>query len=308
MTRVSDHARSQLMLNQLLRLQQQSFETERQVSTGKKAQYYKDIPKDTGVLLSAKAFEARTEQYQETGLQVLGRLDLQNVQLQSLADAADDLRQTVLDSVSIGSGIGLMAQVTQIYETAVGILNTQVDGKYIYSGTRSDTPPVNAPNIADLIAAPSAAAVFDNNDLKQSVRIDDGVVVEFGVLASDIATDLFNAIKQIADYDANGATGPFQNTLTGAQRTFLQGEVANLRQVANVVTQDVAANGALYRQVQGTLDRHESTDIYLKGFISDIEDVDVAEAITRLNQNQVATEASMELLSRIGRLSLLDFI
>ncbi len=221
MTRVTDHARSQLMLDQLLRLQQQSFETERQVSTGKKAQYYKDIPKDAGVLLSAKAFEARTEQYQETSLQVLGRLDLQNVQLQSLADSADDLRQTVLDSVSIGSGIGLMAQITQIYETAVGIMNTQVDGKYIYSETRSDTPPVNAPTIADLIAAPSAAAVFDNNDLKQSVRIDDGVVVEFGVLANDIATNLFDAIKRIADYDANVVTVPFQNSLTSAQRTFL---------------------------------------------------------------------------------------
>ena len=117
-----------------------------------------------------------------------------------------------------------------------------------------------------------------------------------------------DAIKRIAEYDANVATGPFQSSLSPAQQTFLQNEVNNLRQIANNLTQVVAENGSRYKQVEGALERHDATHVYLQQFISDIEDVDVAEAISRLNQNQVATEASMELLSRIGRLSLLEFI
>ncbi len=308
MTRVTDFARSQALLAQLQSIQQRSFVTEQQVSTGKKAQTFRDLSQDTGVLLSAKALEARTQQFMKTGQQVLGRLELQNVQLESLAGAADDLRQKVLSAVSIEKGIGFMAEVSQIFETAVGILNSKVDGKYIYGGTRTDVPPVNVTTLSDLVAAPSGASVFVNNSLKQSVRLDESQVVEFGVLASDIGTDLMEAIKRIADYDANPATGPFQNTLTAAQRDFLQNEVANLAQIADDLINVVAENGSKHQQVQDALDRHDATNLYIQKFISDIEDVDIAEAITRLNQDQAAMEASLRLISTLNRLSLLDFL
>ena len=43
-------------------------------------------------------------------------------------------------------------------------------------------------------------------------------------------------------------------------------------------------------------------------FISDIEDVNMAEAITRVNNDQIALDVSYKLTSELSRLSLLNFI
>jgi len=308
MTRVTNLAQSQLMLAQLQRTQEQSFQTERQIATGKVAEYFKDLAQDTGTLMSAKALQERTSQYQGTIQFLTGRLDIQNVHLEEISGAADDLRQTVLEAVSTNKGMGLMDQVEIIFDSVVGVLNTKVDGKYIYGGTRTDVPPVNIDDISQLIAAATVDDVFDNNDLKQSNRIDDNVVIEHSFLANDIARDLFDAIKTIAEYDANPATGPLGANLTAPQADFLQGEVAGLATIFEDLTQVVAQNGRIHERVMSMVERHNAMELYVGGFIADIEEVDLNEAVVRLNRDQLATEATIRMISSLSDLTLLDFI
>jgi len=45
-----------------------------------------------------------------------------------------------------------------------------------------------------------------------------------------------------------------------------------------------------------------------KGFVSNIEDVDMAQAIAQLNQNQVALQAAFQIMSTLNRLSLLNYL
>jgi flagellar hook-associated protein 3 FlgL len=47
---------------------------------------------------------------------------------------------------------------------------------------------------------------------------------------------------------------------------------------------------------------------YFAKFIGDIEDVNLAEAITRLNQDQVAVEAAGRMIAQLDQLSLLNFL
>lgn len=54
--------------------------------------------------------------------------------------------------------------------------------------------------------------------------------------------------------------------------------------------------------------RQEEDRAFLKGFIAEIEEVDITEAITKLNQDQTALEASLNVAARLSRVSLLDFI
>ena len=48
--------------------------------------------------------------------------------------------------------------------------------------------------------------------------------------------------------------------------------------------------------------------LLVKQFIADIENINVAEAITRLNNDQTALEASFKVFSQLNSLSLLNFI
>ncbi len=305
MTRVASLHQSQSLMAELMRTQSRVFSHQQQISTGKVAQTFKDIPQDAGVLLSAKSIESKTDHFLRAGVELSSRLDLQNVHLEGVASAAQDLRQTVLDAVASESSLGLMQSLKGIFASALNTLNSQMDGRHLYAGTRTDVAPVNATDISDLVAATNASDLFENSTLKPSMLVDDNLSVEYGVLASDVATDLFDAIKRIADFDA--AT-PFGTNLTAAQRTFLQGEVAGLAQVAEDLNGAVAANGLNSQVVERSLERHDSTKVQIKSFISDIEDVNLAEAITRLNSDQTAVEAATRVLGSLDQLSLMDFL
>ncbi len=307
MTRVATFHQSQNLMSQLMRAQGRTAIDQRQISTGKVANSFKDIPRDAGVLLSAKAVEMKTAAYIRLGEGLGSRLAIQNVQLESIASAGQDLRMAVLDAVASEKGIGLMGKLEGVFVNALNILNTQVDGRYYYGGTRTDVAPVNATGLPDLVAAAAASDLFENNSTKPSLLLDDNLPVDYGLLASDVATDLFDAIKRIADYDA-GVNGPFGTQLTETQRQYLESEVANLAQVAEGLTADVANNGLNMQIVERALDRHAATEVHIKSFISDIEDVNLAEAITRLNSDQTAVEAATRVLGTLGQLSLMDFL
>jgi flagellar hook-associated protein 3 FlgL len=200
-----------------------------------------------------------------------------------------------------------MERVDGIFRMAVNILNSRIDGRYIYGGTRTDVPPVNVDTLAELLAAPAVADVFDNNQTKPAMQIDEGETMEFGVLASDLGTQLFTAIRNIAQFHA-GAGGPFDDDLTAAQRTFLEGELPNIIAAAEGLTLEAAKNGVHQNEVTDALERHDASKVVIKSMISDIEDVDMAEAITRLNQNQVAAQATAKLLAELNQLTLLNFL
>jgi flagellar hook-associated protein 3 FlgL len=53
---------------------------------------------------------------------------------------------------------------------------------------------------------------------------------------------------------------------------------------------------------------HGDAELYLQHQISDIEDVDLTAAITRLSQDQMVIESAMATVARLSRLSLVDFL
>ncbi len=307
MNRIGTYAQSQLFTADLTRLNQDQFKTQAQIVTGKTAQTFKDMPRDAQVLVSAKGVEARIDQFKNIAGEVSARLEIQDLHLEKLAGAADDLRQAVTTAIANESGLTTMDQLDMVFQTAVSALNATHNGNYLFGGTRTDSAPVTSNQLSDLTAAVNAGDLFTNNQLKPAAEVEEGISVEYGMLADELGTDLFDAIKRIADYNA-GPNGPFGQTMTPGQKAFLEGELQTLRAVSEDLNGQVTANGLKQGQVEDVLSRHEAGDIFIKGFISDIEDVDLAEAISRLNADQVAVEAATRVVAQLNRLSLLDFI
>ncbi|NQV20341.1 MAG: hypothetical protein HQ511_02880 [Rhodospirillales bacterium] len=307
MTRVSNFAQSQALITEVLKVQERLFESQRKVVTGKIAETYKDLPRDSVVLLGAKTVESRTVQYQRTGVELERRLKVYDLQINELANIAVDVRQEVIGSTATRSGLSLMERVDALFQQAVRVLNTTLDGNYMFSGTQTDTPPVNISTLGELIALPTAADAFDNSLQKLSAQADDTFVMEYGVLASEAAESLFAAIKRVAEFDA-GPSGPFSSQLTEVQRNFLLGELPVHIQIIDNLQLEVAKVGTDQQVLDEITFRHIETLNFTKLFISDIEDADAAEAVANLNQDQLALEGSFRVLAQITRLSLLDFL
>jgi flagellar hook-associated protein 3 FlgL len=305
--RISTFGLSQALLSQYQGIQTRMAQTQQQISSGKVGTQYADVKDQSGVLAAAKSKAGTIDSYTASVKTVVGRLDLYDTQLQGLSDLTAQLREAIGGALSSGSGTGFMEKVRALYEEAVNTLNTQVDGKYIYGGSRTDVPPVNAKSLDDLVAAPAVADVFDNTTLKQNDRLDDNETVQTGIDASELATNLFQMFKDIGTLDAGGS-GPFGTTLDQAQFAFLSTQNAAVPAIQSGIDVAAAQNAAHYKQATNALDRHQSMADYFTKFISDIEDADLPTAIAKLNADQVAAAASGRMIASLNQLSLLNFL
>ena len=307
MTRISTFLQQQALLSQLQKTNAQAFTEQQKISTGKNAQQYKDMPGETGVLLAAKRVEAQTAAFQGTNAELVNTLNLQDTSLSQLASSSQDLREAILNGSSLGSGQTLMQDVDGVFQQAVSILNTKVNGVYIYGGTKTDQEPVTAQSLSDLTAVPSATNVFANNQQRVGVEISSGQTLQYNFLADQVGGQLMASLKRIADFNA-GPNGPFGAQLTDVQKQFLQTEVQNLQTTSENLNQVVAQNGQLQNTVDDANTRLGQTNVNVKSFISDIEDADVAQAVSNLNQSQLVMQASAKMIADLKDNSLLDYI
>jgi flagellar hook-associated protein 3 FlgL len=307
MDRIGSFNHSTVLLNEYQRIQSRLTETQAQISSGKVGDSYADVDNRAGVLAAAKSKTARTETLMASAKEVQTKLSMQDVHLQSLGDLADQLREAISTAVSTGRAEGLMESARGIYKSAAGILNSQADGVYFYGGTRTDVPPVNAATLDEMQAAPLLSGVFENTNIRQSHTVEEGVSMETGLLASELGTDLFQMLRDLADMNLS-VDGPFGSELNPAQTSFLEGQLTQIQGVTREINTFAAVNGVRFNQVEDVVTRHGDMTAELTKFIGDIEDVDLAEAITRLNQDQAAQQAAARMIASLQDNSLLNYL
>ena len=307
MERVATLMHSSAMLAELQRTQRSMFDAQTQVSTGKRINEFSDSPADLGALMAARGADARTADFLASAKAIRTRLDLQDTHIDELASVTADMKQSILDAVANASGAGLKAELEGVFGRMVSILNSQIDGKYIYGGTRQDVPPVTVGSLAELVALPTTADAFQNNAVAATGRVDNSQTITFGQFADKLGGPAFDMLRQIMSYDA-GPNGPFANNMTETQSSYLTSLVPQLTSMNDGVNNFLAANGVAYQVAKEAVERHSDARAPLAAMISDIEDVDMAEAVTKLNNAQIALQASAKSYAAVQGLSLLDYL
>jgi flagellar hook-associated protein 3 FlgL len=110
------------------------------------------------------------------------------------------------------------------------------------------------------------------------------------------AVGFFNALDQMIEGVNSSRAGKIQ-----------QG-IADITQMHNSMTLSQAQNGSDQTVVQSQLDVLEETTLRIKSTLSEIEDLDYAEAVTKMNKEMMAMEAAMGSFAKISGLTLFDYI
>jgi flagellar hook-associated protein 3 FlgL len=317
MTRVSTFGDSQILINQMLQQEQNLQTAQQQVTTGYVSNNFSGIASQAETLIGSQTVAARTQQYINSNQQLDLTLQTYDASLTSLASNAQSLNNAVTSAIANNSGTGLIDTVQNLLSQSIGQLNTQLDGQYIFGGTNTNTPPVNISTPAQLIAlAQPPSAAFSNNQQQAQAQVDDTTTMTYGQLASTVGQPLLQAMQQILQYNNGTLGGPsppgpgtaFSEPLTTAQASFLTGLLSNLTTVTNGVNGAATQNGINQQELSNVTQQNTSQLTTVNSFISDIQDVDSASAITNLNQDQTALEASYKVVGQLGQLSLVNFL
>jgi len=307
MVRVSSFGQQTLLIRSIMENQQKVFDGQRQISTGKKTDDFRGLAGQTNTVLGSRSFKTRIETYQQTIDTIRGKLDANDVQIEGMLGAMEKLKETIQTTLANGQAEGFSEMLEQTFKFVSNALNTNFDGTYLFSGAKTGSQPVNVTSLADLDALASVTDAFDNGDVAFEARIADGLDIEFGILASDLGEGVFQEMLDLYQFD-QGASGPLQGELDATQFSFLQGQLQTIDMAIDNMRQIHVTNGLAFERLEVVDEQHTDTSVFLEKFIADLEDVDIAEAVTKLNNDQVALEASYQSISSLSQLTLLRFL
>ena len=308
--RVATAAQTALFLNQIQAAGSALDKTQQQIASGKNADTYAGFGDKTQVLTAMMSANARNDAYTNATKLAVTQTDLQDTQLTSLSGLAQSLQKAVSNAVANNDATTLMTQAQSIFDQASAILNSKdANGDYIYSGGKTDVPPITVSSLAGLQALPAVSGAFANGNLTKSVQVADGVTVDYGLTASNVATGLMQALKDIADFDATGG-GNFNaaSSLTSAQSNFLTGAITQANGVSTNLNSTTAANGYVFNRLTDAQGQQTSMTTLYKGFVSDIQDTNMAQAATQLSLNQTQLQAALQVTAGLHKLSLLNYL
>lgn len=166
MTRIADFAASNSLIGYILDTQSRLNDLEVQVSTEKKSQTYAGIAKDSQHLINIENTTTLLSQY-------INNNNIMDVRLQVTDNAVESMRQGISDfrdilttfqrtSVKSEDDIAnIQDWAFRTLQTLQGYLNTEADGRYMFSGTRVTTQPadLNLSTLTDFQAEYDGAAV-----------------------------------------------------------------------------------------------------------------------------------------------------
>lgn len=294
------------VLNHLMQAQVRQHEANTQVSSQKNASDLKGYARQAETLLATRSIQTKVEGYLTQGDMLTSKLEAQDLALTQMSDSVQSTRQAIAEAIANGRGEALMGEVSAWFSAASDSLNATFGGRYLFSGGQVDTPATSASKITDLTAAPAISDLFNNDGLKPVNQLDESTTIETGFLATDVGTDMFDAFRQMQAYVE--ANGDFTGKLTPAQETFLQGMLGAFDSVRSTVTDYAARNGLIQNRVDKTLAAQEDRKAMLESMVGGITDADMPLAITKLEQAQVAVQASAQVFNMLQQSSLLGLL
>ncbi|MPZ39964.1 MAG: flagellar biosynthesis protein FlgL [Rhizobiales bacterium] len=137
-------SRSALGVQSLVDMRRQLDDLQRQLSSGKKSTTYAGIGLDRGLTVGLRNRLSAIESFQSSITHLDVRINLAQTALGRLADIGHAVKSAAFQSNEIGSSGATVAQSTAYssLDEMLGLLNTQVGDRYIFSGSGTDQPSV----------------------------------------------------------------------------------------------------------------------------------------------------------------------
>ena len=299
MTRIADLAQHQRLMGNVLNGLERIYDFQAQASSGKKSQDYAGNASDANRLLVSEIQLGRILQYRENTTRAQQRLEAMDQAIGSMVDMATELRALMIQATSDNSGpdVPVAERARDMLDMVVNALNTKLDGRFLFSGSRTQTPTVVQPVPDPAIFGVPDASYYQGDGLELTVRADDDLTLTYGVTGDRLGfQQIIGALKAAIEGDEAGIPGLLESVIDLSKSAI--NELSSYR----------AEIGSTMKSLDAVNLRHQDFALFVENVISGIEDVDVTVAVTQLAQQQNLLEASFITLSRLAGLSLTNFL
>ena len=307
---------SELFLANLNRIEQQVTDANTQMSSGKKVNLPSDDPGAIQTLLQLRTDKARNDQ-------ITSNLGMAQTNAQG-ADSALAGAATLLDTAVQLAAQGATAtqtsatraaiaqQVESVFNQMVAYSQTQVDGRYIFSGDQ-DSSPTYQVDFSAANGAPDANGAANGVDELSAAPATQAIEDPAGgsFAAAKTAHEIFNDTNS----DGTPAADNVFAALNGLRTALLNNDskgIANaldgLKLASDHVNSMAAFYGSVENRIQDATNFASSYGTQLSTELSQKQDADPAATALALTQATTQLQAAMQIQGHTPKSTLFDFL
>lgn len=298
MERVSTHGLTSATLQCALALQARYAEKVSQQSSGLVGDTYGDLGSQASTLLSLESLDTEITTYNTNTTTVSSRVESMYDAVGSMIDLLDSYRSTLSSAMSDSDSSADYATVgAELLEDLASLMNLEIDGRYLFAGSNTDTAPVDTSLLSTTPDATTTdTSYYTGDSYVASVKISSDTSVSYGVTGDNSAFELAlraaNVLANMGSYDSDTIESVYElatealDALTTLQSTI---SVKSSRLESAATTQETSLN-------------------LLDTMISNIKDADTASLAVEVSEYETQLSAAYSALSSVVGLSLTDYL
>ncbi|MBS1705333.1 MAG: flagellar hook-associated protein FlgL [Armatimonadetes bacterium] len=261
--------------------------------TGKKPDLAINDPTGASILIKTKAIRGAVEQYNTNLRTATDYLKSSESALSDVNDVLKSAYTLALQGANSTTGQDarntMVQQVDQLQKRLLELANTQgASGQYLFAGQTNDAKPFT-------VAGTVVTYHGDANSINVETAANETLTVN--TQGQTLFTNAYNALQSLKDNLTSGNIA----LLSGTDVPALQGSMDSVQLQRGIIGGKLQEVNTYSTRNQRRMDEFDTK-------ASDIEDVDMAQAITDFQLAQTAYQAVLTSTSLTTKLSLMDFI
>ena len=292
---------------QMQDLQAAINKTQVQISTGQQLTGASDDPQKSNLISGLQLAIDRQDAYAKSVGSLSDRLKGAETALTAATKDMARLKQLAVqaanDTLSTSDRAAIGLEVDGIRHDLQSLAATRdVDGNYLFSGTRMTTAPFESDAAGGL--------AYGGDQVDTSIEIGEGRVLTLQLAGPKI----FTGVRRDGANGQPGQAGFFQviDDFSAAVKTSdaagMQRGLAELDTLADGLTLATARVGSYQKQLDSQQSVLDATKLQLQSTLSSLRDSDYTEAITRLQQQTLSLQAAQGSFARTADLNLFNFL
>jgi len=293
---------TQVVINLARKNQEKLADVSTQIASGFKHNDYKGFAEDGAVqnLISFSSTVKSTQKFIDTNELTLGRINAQDLAISQLQDISSQISNLIAQRRNSASGgdLPITTEANAILDSISGKLNVRYDGRYLFSGTKTNALPVTNIKSSNLNTDNTANSTYYNGDSNRPVaKADDSLEVTYGVTADE---DGFKQLIAAVHLLIEGHNSDDDDVL---------GEAMTM---ANSAVDNIALSRAVVVSAKETLTKTnaslQSVNLLISENLNDISNTDIVQATTRMSELQATIQATFLSFTRLNELRLSNFL
>ncbi len=297
-----DRAISQMGLTQ-----DRLAKTQMQLSTTKQVIKPSDAPDDSATITRLKSAIERQNAYVDTINAVKDKLSQQETAANNASSILYRLKELTVqaanDTYSAADRKSIDVEIRQLRDQLLSLANTQdVNGNFIFSGSRVGK--------VAFATNQEGKLVYQGDQTVNAAGVGDQSMVDVNRAGT-------NPFDKLVRTDATGKKEPvgffeviddLSSALQNNKPVDIQRAVGEVEQLQQGLSDSLASIGAAVNKADNQSTLADENLLRMKSMLSQAEDTDYTEAITKMNKDMLALEAAQSSFAKISQLNLFDYI